>query len=225
MVRLNYLKKVTFFSELEESDLKKIVQIGKNQRFLKDKTIFNENTSGERFYIVLSGRIKIFTRSGEKKKTLAILDRGEFFGEMALLDMEPRSASSIALTESELVVIKKQDFRKLLAKYPRISFQIMKTLSQRLRQADKEIEALTFGDVIGRLANTLLEFGKKYGQETQEGLKINMAFSHQDIAEVVGTGREMVSRVLNRFKRLNCITYSNRFIVLTDQNKLKQWVR
>jgi CRP-like cAMP-binding protein len=210
---------------MNKSDLRRIVKIGKKQIVLQGRTIFNENTSGERFYIVISGRIKIFTISGEKKKTLAILEKGEFFGEMALLDMEPRSASSIALQDSELIVIKKQDFRKLLAKQPNIAFQIMKTISQRLRQADKEIEALTFGDVIGRLANTLLELAKKYGQNSPEGIKINMPFSHQDIAELIGTGREMVSRVLNRFRRLNCITYSGRLLVLTNRDKLKQWVR
>lgn len=225
MEHLKYLQKVTFFCEMNKSDLRRIVKIGKKQIVLQGRTIFNENTSGERFYIVISGRIKIFTISGEKKKTLAILEKGEFFGEMALLDMEPRSASSIALQDSELIVIKKQDFRKLLAKQPNIAFQIMKTISQRLRQADKEIEALTFGDVIGRLANTLLELAKKYGQNSPEGIKINMPFSHQDIAELIGTGREMVSRVLNRFRRLNCITYSGRLLVLTNRDKLKQWVR
>ena len=167
--------------------------------------------------------MKIFTSSGRKKKTLAYLEKGEYFGEMALLDMEPRSASSLALEDCELFVIKKQDFRNLLGKYPRIAFQIMRTLSRRLRQANKEIEALSFGNVIGRIANAVLDLADKYGEKTDQGIRIKMPFSHQDIAELAGTGREMVSRILNRFRRLSCINYSNKYLVVTNMNKLKQW--
>ncbi|MBN1621104.1 MAG: Crp/Fnr family transcriptional regulator [Endomicrobiales bacterium] len=225
MERIAYLKKVPLFTDLTNVDLKRMSKIGSIQKYNRGKMIFDEDTSGGKFYVVMSGRVKIFTSSGSKKKTLAYLEKSEFFGEMALLDMEPRSASSIALDDCELFVIKKQDFRGLLAKYPGISFQIMKTLSKRLRQTNKEIEALTFGNVISRIASALIDLALKYGEDGSQGCKINMPFSHQDIAELAGTGREMVSRILNRFRRLNCISYSNRCLVITDMNKLKQWIR
>jgi CRP/FNR family transcriptional regulator/CRP/FNR family cyclic AMP-dependent transcriptional regulator len=223
MERIGYLKKVPLFSGFSSVDLKKLLKIGKTQKFGRGKVIFGEDSSGGKFYVVMCGRVKIFTSSRNKKKTLAYLEKGEFFGEMALLDMEPRSASSIALENCELFVIKKQDFRTLLSKQPKIAFQLMKTLSFRLRQAIKEIEALTFGNVIGRIAHALIDLADKYGEKTSQGIKIAMPFSHQDIAELAGTGREMVSRILNRFRRLNCLNYSNRYLVVTDKTKLRQW--
>lgn len=224
MDKFSYLKKVPLFSDLNNSELKLIQRICKIKRFSAGETIFDEHTSGNCLYVVISGRVKIFRCTGKKKKTLAYLEKGEFFGEMSLLDMEPRSASSDALAECELLVIKKDDFKKLLAKYPHISFQVMKTLSRRLRQADDEIESLSYENVFGRIAGTLLELSSKYGEETSSGTRIKMSLNHQDLAELTGTAREMVSRTLNRLKRLNYITYASGHIVITDTAKLKNFV-
>ena len=221
----NILSNVPIFSELSRNELLRIKSIGSVRRFSKQEIIFDEDTCGGKFYIVLAGSVKIFTSSGAKKKTLAYLEKGEFFGEMALLDAEPRSASSEAMEDSELFVIKKNDFKQLLVRQPNISFHILKTLSSRLRTADKEIEGLTFGNVIGRIAATLCDLAARYGENVAGGCRIKMTLSHKDIAELAGTGREMVSRVLNRFKRLNCISYANRHVIITDEQKLRQWIR
>ncbi len=224
MDKTAYLKNVPLFAEFGRDDLQRLQRIGRIQKFGSGETIFNEDTSGECLYIVIHGRVKIFTCSGHKKKTLAYLEAGEFFGEMSLLDMEPRSASSIAQELCELLVINKKDFRRLLAKHPNISFQTMKTLSHRLRQADKEIESLSFENVLGRIASALLNLAKKYGEDTPQGRRIKMPLNHQEIAELAGTGREMVSRTLNRFRRLQCITFDNRRVVIKNPEKLKEWV-
>jgi CRP/FNR family transcriptional regulator, cyclic AMP receptor protein len=220
----NYLRKVPLFSDVREKDLKKVVRIGKVQKFEKGQVIFTEDESGECFYIVLSGRVKIFAQSGKKKKTLAYLEKGEHFGEMALLDMEPRSASSEAMENCAVLVINKKDFRGLLARNPGISIQIMRTLSHRLRLANKEIESLTFENVLGRVANVLLDMVSKYGESTAMGSRIKVPLSHQEIAELAGTGREVVSRTLNRFRRLNCIGYDNKHLIITNGRKLREYI-
>jgi CRP-like cAMP-binding protein len=225
MDKMDFLKKVPIFNELATDELLRIKRIGSVMKVPKQELVFDENTSGGKFYIVSSGRVKIFTSSGAKKKTLAYLEKGEFFGEMALLDAEPRSASSEAIDDCELFVIKKNDFKKLLIRHPNISFHILKTLSKRLRQADREIEGLTFGNVIGRIAATLLDLSARYGERNAQGCRIKMSLSHKDIAELAGTGREMVSRILNRLKRLNCVSYSSRHVIITDEQKLRQWVK
>jgi CRP-like cAMP-binding protein len=219
--KLGYLKKVPLFMEFKDRDLEKLAKIGQVAGFAPCEKIFTEDTSGDNLYVVLSGRVKIFAQSGAKKKTLAYLEKGEFFGEMALLDLQPRSASSVAAEACELFVVKKKDFQKLLAEYPSISLQIMKTLSRRLRQADKDIEALAFGDVLGRIASTLLELSAKYGEVTKDGCTIQMPLNQRDIAEIAGTGREMVSRTLNRFRRLKLVTYNDRYLMVIDAQKLK----
>ena len=212
------------FSGIRPIDLAKVRKIGRIQKYAKGKVIFTEDESGECFYIVLSGRVKIFAQSGAKKKTLAYLEKGEHFGEMALLDLEPRSASSGASEDTELLVINKKDFRALLARHPEISIQIMRTLSHRLRLANKEIESLTFENVLGRVANVLLDMCSKYGETTALGSRIKVPLSHQEIAELAGTGREVVSRTLNRFRRLNCIGYDNKHLIVTNGRKLREFI-
>lgn len=221
MNKISYLKNVPLFAEFNDRDLNRLQKIAGVMSFNTGQKIFDKGTAGDRLYIVLSGRVKIFAVSGLKKKTLAYLEQGEFFGEMALLDLQPRSASSVAIEPSELVVIKKKDFQRLIFNYPEISLQIMRTLSKRLRQADSEIEELAFGDVLGRIASTLLQLSAKYGEITDDGCEIKMPLNHRDIAEIAGTGREMVSRVLNRFRRLKLISYNERSLKVINVQKLK----
>jgi CRP/FNR family transcriptional regulator, cyclic AMP receptor protein len=224
MEKLNYLKKVPFFAEFKKADLKLLSKITKIARYKTGEIIFDEDKPGDKLYIVSRGRVKIFACSRGRKKTLAYLEKNEFFGEMSLLDMGLRSASSLALVECELLVIGKKDFKELLFKYPRISFQVMKTLSKRLRKADQEIESLTFANVLGRIASMLVDFCAKYGEPVSSGTKIKMPLSHKEIAELTGTGREMVSRVLNRFRRLDCIAFSGRHIIVMKPDKLRGWI-
>jgi CRP-like cAMP-binding protein len=221
MVNLSFIKRVPFFSEFGPTSLKKLCGIGRLMKFESGRRIFGQGTPGDKLYIVLSGRVKIFAESGLKKKTLAYLERGEFFGEMSLLDEQPHSASSMAMEHTGLLVVSKNDFRRLLLSYPEISLQIMRTLSKRLRTADKEIEALAFGDVLGRIASTLLQLCVKYGEITENGCEIKMPLNHRDIAEMAGTGREMVSRTLSRFRRLKLIYYNERSLWVIDAQKLK----
>ncbi|MBN1823766.1 MAG: Crp/Fnr family transcriptional regulator [Endomicrobiales bacterium] len=225
MKKAVYLKKVPLFAEIKGGDMRRLAKIGGVQTYSEGEKIFDENTSGDRLYIVLSGQVKIFTSSGQKKKTLAYLEKGEFFGEMSLIDMELRSASSTATKDSELFMIKKKDFKHLIARYPSISLQIMKTLSKRLRQADKEIESLTYGDVLGRVAKLLIDFSKKYGESTDSGQRIKMSLPHREIAEIAGTGREVVTRILNRFRKMHCITCDKKYLTIIDQTKLGQFAR
>jgi CRP-like cAMP-binding protein len=220
MLKLVYLKNIPLFSGFSKQGLEKMARLGKTEVFNAGETIFSEYSGGDKLYIVISGRVKIFTEAGQKKKTLAHIEKSEFFGEMALIDKQPRSASSVAMEHSELFTIKKKDFQQLLAKYPSIYLQVLKTLSMRLRQADKEIEALTFGDVLGRVAATLLQLSSRYGQTTKGGCTLQMPVNQSDIAEIAGTGREMVSRILNRFRRLKVIEYNEKYLKVIDAQKL-----
>lgn len=220
----SYLKKVPLFAELAPGALSLIGAIGRVQHCGKGAVIFGEDDPRDRLYIVLAGRVKIFAGNGTRKKTLAYLEKDEFFGEMSLLDREPRSASSVALEDSDLLVIRKKDFRALLERNPRIAVEVMRTLSRRLRQADREIEALTFGDVLGRLAATLLDLAERYGKKDTANVRITMLLSHRELAELAGTGREVVSRLMNRLKRMGCVTYAQGYITLTDVAKLKRFV-
>ena len=142
---------------------------------------------------------------------------------MSLIDEEVRSASASALEETVLIMLKSEDYRKLILSRPSIGLAVLKTLSIRLRRANKEIEALSFNNVLGRIAQILLDLGERYGKKTDEGIKIEMPLSHKELAEMAGTAREVISRVISRFTRMGCVSIFDNKLTILDRDKLKSW--
>ncbi len=216
------LKKIFLFKHLSDKNLKKIISLGKLKKYRPGEMVFDGDSAGNALYIVIAGVVKIFAQAGIKKKTLAYLNPGEFFGEMSLIDLKPRSASSVALEECELMVIEKKDFNALISKDTDLIFYILKTLTIRLRNADKEIERLSFRSLPARLAKALVDLTAKYSKKTRHGAELKMKLSHQDLAEIAGTSREVVSRQLNIFKRLRYIDIIDKKIFVMNIHKLKK---
>lgn len=194
-------------------------------QFRRAEKIFEEREAGGCLYVVMGGRIKIFGTSTQGRfKTFAYLEPADFFGEMSLIDEEVRSASASALEDSLLIMLKRDDFRKLILSRPTISLAILKTLTSRLRRANHEIEALSFNNVLGRIAQILLDLADRYGKKVGEGIQIAMPLSHKELAEMAGTAREVISRVISRFKRIGCISFTENRIIILDRDKLKSWI-
>ena len=216
------LRKVPLFAGLSKDSLKRITSITKSKVFKKGSIIFTENTRGKTIYIVASGRIKIFAEIFPgRKKTFVYLDKGEFFGELALLDKPTRSASAQAVTACELLFIEQKDFYKILKQYAGVSLNLVVVLSHRLREADKEIEYLSFHSILGRIARVIVSMEKKYGVSRQDGRCIDMALDKKDIAELIGTVREVATRALKQLEKCCCIKFSGKKLYVTDLEKLK----
>jgi CRP/FNR family transcriptional regulator len=225
MHREALLQKVSIFAGLSIPDLGQIAKIARTRRYARGEAVFSESSSGDSLFIVASGRVKIFSRSSTgRTKTFAFLEPKDIFGEMALLDQNTRSASAQAVQDSTLLVIPKQDFKKLLGRYPKLSFSLLQTVCARLRWADQEIKLMSFNNVLGRLARILLDLAQRYGAQTGDGVRIELELSNQELADLVGTAREMVSRVLHRLSRTGCLQLGKRSIVIRDPEKLKAWV-
>ncbi|MFH1282610.1 MAG: Crp/Fnr family transcriptional regulator [bacterium] len=227
MDRKSFLKRVLFLKDLPADDLSYLVKIAHEHSYKKGDEIFSADTSGDSLFIVISGRVKIYTCSNIGKiKILAYLEKGDFFGEMALLEEQSRSASAKALEDSNVMSIRRRDFQKLLKTNSGLALNFLKVLCNRLRQADKEIESLTFQNVFGRVALIILKMADRYGQVEPAGLKINIDLTHQDLSQLAGTAREMVTRILNRLKRIGCINYNeqDRRVTITELDKLKELI-
>lgn len=223
LIRL--LKKVGIFQRLSPAVLKRIAGLAAFRSFRKDETIFTAAATGDCLYVLLKGRIKIYaTAANGRVKTLAYLEAGDFFGEMALIEDESRSASARVLTDTEVALIHQRDFRRLLKDNPELSFEFMRTLCYRLRRADAEISALTFQNVVGRIAMILLDLSQRYGQKSKEGNRIQIPLTHQELSELGGTAREVVTRALNIFRRSNCINYDQHYITILNGEKLRGWI-
>lgn len=221
----SFLKGVELLAGLSAPDLLRVAQMCQIVRVRRLENIFTESSPGACLYVVMTGRVKIYGSSAQgRSKTFAFLEPGDIFGEMSLIDDEVRSASAAALDDTVLIMLKGEDYRKLILSRPAIGLSVLKTLSLRLRRANKEIEALSFNNVLGRIAQILLDLGDRYGKKTDEGIKIDMPLSHKELAEMAGTAREVISRVISRFKRIGCVSIFDNKLIITDRDKLKSWI-
>jgi len=218
---IRHLKRFGLFQKLPAKLLKRIEGIAKTEAFPAGTLIFNKAESSEHMFVVISGRVKIFSRSSaRKRKTFAYLERGDFFGEMGIIDEKSRSASAEAVEDSALLIIRKQDFRKLLLADAKLCFFILQAVSERLRRTNEEIESLLFRNILGRVAKALYDLS---GREKSRGSRVvlRQRFTHQDLADLVGTTREPLSRALAILKHADLVETSSGRIVVRDIEKLE----
>ena len=207
------LKAVPLFASFPEDQLRLIATMVLRRSASRATTVMGAGDATDSLYIVLSGRLKVMMSDSDGKEViLAILGPGEFFGEMGLIDDEPRSASVVTLESCELLSISKRDFRKCLADNFEMSMAVMRGLVRRLREADRKIGSLALLDVYGRVSRLLLDMA-----ETVNGEKIvTKRLPKQDIAKMIGASREMVSRVMKDLQVGGYIEMRGSNIVLRD---------
>ena len=195
------LSEIELFSELNEAELQEVAAHAQIRKVPTDTTIFYEGDPADAVFVVVNGRVKVVTTSSDGKEfILTVLGSGQVFGEMGLLEGAPRSAAVITITEVELLVIKRDDFDRLIESSPTISRKLMAILSRRLRRANSKMESLAYMDVAGRLARYLLDMALDHGQRLGNGWVVVKRPTHSDIAHSIGTSREPVSRLINEFE-------------------------
>ena len=188
-----FLRRVPLLATLSEAQLDQLAAASVRRSYPKGRTIVAEGEPSQSLYILLSGRAKVQRSDSEGKEViLAVIGSGEFFGEMSLIDDEPRSASVITLEHCDFMAINKDSFKAMLVQSPDVCMKIMKGMVRRLREADKKIETLALLDVYGRVARVLLDFSETIGGERVVKSKL----PRQEIAKMIGASREMVSRVM-----------------------------
>lgn len=195
------LASVELFGEMHEEEIDDLTALAQIKKLTKDTTIFHAGDPADAVFVVASGRVKVvITSSDGKEFILTVLGTGQVFGEMALLESAPRSASVVTLSAVEVLVISRVDFQRLLDSNPRISLRLMAILSRRLRRANAKMESLAYMDVAGRLARYLLDLARDHGQRLGNGWVVVRRPTHSDIAHSIGTSRETVSRLINEFE-------------------------
>jgi len=225
MNKNSFIKAVPIFAKINKTELDEIGRISEFKEFGKDEIIFSEGEEGDSMFIIMKGRVKVYKSSSSGQiKTLDILEKGDFLGEMAILDKEIRSASVMTVEDTEVLVLKRAVFEKQIKTDPELSLKILRALCARLRKADKDIEALSFQNVLGRVAITLINLMEKYGVQETKGIRIDLKLTHQELADMVGTAREMISRTLVTFKKNNCIDIDEHYIYITNVKELKELI-
>lgn len=211
------LKQVSFFSGLSNTELNKVLAIAGVKKYSAGQMVFAKEDMGNNFFVVKAGRIKIFTTVGsDKKKTFAFLKKGDFFGEMSLLGGKTRSASAQASDDSELFVIPKKNFKRLILENPDFTLKLLHTLTDRLNKANKEIESMLFHNILGRLADAILELSKD-----KHSKPVKMAIDQNELAQYLGTTRVPVCRAINTLKRSGVIDYHRGELVILNSARLR----
>jgi CRP/FNR family transcriptional regulator/CRP/FNR family cyclic AMP-dependent transcriptional regulator len=173
-------------------------------------------------YIVESGSVRIHvTGSQGTDLTLAVMNAGDFFGDMSLLDGKPRSASASAVTDSSLIILDRDHFTELVRKRPDAALAVLARVTQRLRGSDQMASDLAFLDAAGRLARRLLEIAEQSGVKRQDGVLLNVRITQEELANMVGVTRESVNRNLSDFRREGLIKNEGRKIVICDPAGLR----
>ncbi len=209
------LKSFPLFSDLSDEDLSDIEKIVKKKKYTKNEIILYQFDPGDSLYIISRGKVKVvlFSKDG-KEVLLSNLGPGEFFGEMSLLDGLPRSASVVAIEDSEVIIVNRRDFLELIRNHPEIAMRILTEMSKRLRSADQKIGSLILMDVYGRVARVLVELAEKEGKRINNDIVIETKLRQQDIANMVGASRETISRVLKDFVQNGFITIDGKKIII-----------
>jgi CRP/FNR family cyclic AMP-dependent transcriptional regulator len=213
------LQRVPLFSQLAPPDLQRVVEVAREKSYPKNSIILFEDDPGDALYVVASGQVKVVLIGDDGREViLSVLGAGEFFGEMALIDDEPRSAHVIAMEDSQLFVLRREDFEGILTQSPKIAVALLKELTRRLRRADEKVGALVLLDVTGRVARLLLELADEGGG----GVRVGQRLTHHTIAQMVGSSRETVSRTMRDFVEKGFITVTRREIQLVNRAALEQ---
>ena len=186
----------------------------KEVSFEKNRIIITQGDRTRSLFIITGGRMKVYASDEDGSQTIfTFLTEGSFFGELSLLDDAPRSASVIAVEESKALNLSHQNFNIFLSRHPEICPSLFKALTARIRDMDDTICTLTSRDIYGRLVQTL------YNQATEQedGTLITQRLTHQDLAEMIGSSREMISRIFKDLKKGEYITIDKKRVIIRKQ--------
>jgi CRP-like cAMP-binding protein len=210
------LRSVPLFSRLPEEDLQAFAAVTRERTYPKGSIIVFEDDPGDALYLVADGQVKVVLIGEDGREViLTVLGEGNFFGEMALLDDQPRSAHVIAMEDSTLLLLRRDDFQARLSQSPAVAISLLAELSGRLRLADEKIGALVLLDVNGRVAALLLRLAQE-----EEGDRITKKLTHNTIAQMIGSSRETVSRTMRNLVDREIIQVSRKEITLLNRRAL-----
>ena len=206
-----FFKGIPLFEGLSNADHGQLLQVAVRKTYPRHTLLVREGDIGDRFYLLRKGRAKVYLEDDHGREViLSILEPGDFFCEMAMIDDEPCSANVMALEESEFVSIGKTDFQQVMMSSPGMATRLLKTLAQRLRESNQQIESLALKDVQARVRQALNGLAKPEGNEWV----IPSPLTHKDIAAMVGSSREMVTRVFRELESTGVIKVEGRRISL-----------
>jgi len=211
------------FHAMQPAELDEILKFASERRVRRGQTIFQRGDNGSAMMAVLRGRVRISTVSGDGKEvTLNVINPGEIFGEIALLDGEPRSADATAIEETLLLVVERRHFLPFLRQNEDLFLRLLAVLCSRLRRTSMALEEIALFDLPIRLARVLLKLAEDYGRPGTAGTRIDLKLSQRDLSNLVASSRESVNKQLRTWREGGVVDMVDGFIMLRRPGDLKR---
>lgn len=223
MSKTDHLRNVPIFTGLSDSDLNRIASKMVSRDYEKGQMILLEESTGETFFIITSGTVKVTRLSDDGREViLALLGESDFFGEMSLLDGEGRSANIVANEDAEVMTLSRRDFLEYLETYPKIAIALLEELAVRIRKSDQQIKSLSLSDSEQRIGITLIRLAEEGGTIKRGDVTVQNLPYQQDIANMAGTSRETVSRTLKLLEDKKLVKRNGSDITIFNFNTFRQ---
>ena len=219
---MEYLKQVPLFSDLPPEVLQRIDTVVLERTYKKGESIFMEGEPGQGLHFVRTGRVKIVkTAEDGREHIIKFLKAGEIFAEVLLFNHLPYPATSVAVEDSRIGLIRNEDLELLILENNALALLLIRSLSQRLLYAQQKIKELALQDVPARTAELLLRLSREQGKCDAAGKPLlDLPESRQELAGLMGTSRETLSRTLSDFKKRKLISMEGNQIVLLQEEQL-----
>jgi CRP/FNR family transcriptional regulator len=221
---IDVLRRSALFGRADEVNLEACARNLRIRRYRRNETIFHQGDPGDSLYIIADGRVKIVLPSpeGEDAAIIATLDRGDFFGELALLDGAPHSASAVALEPTETLVLHREPFLSLLDTDPTLRRALLAGLAAELRRLTGHVEELHFLDLPGRLASRLVRIARESQRDSQGEVRLNWPYTQSELAAMIGGARQSVNRLLADFASRDLVRFERDILVIPDLAALER---
>jgi CRP-like cAMP-binding protein len=217
------IRRAPLFTALDDAAAATLRESMTQVKVSKGHTLFKEGDAGDRLFVVVEGKLKLGTSSGDgRENLLSILGPGDMFGELSLFDPGPRTATATAVTDSRVLALANDQVIGWVTAHPQVSLQLLKRLARRLRRTNEVLADLVFADVPGRVAKAIMELGERFGTKKDDGLHVNHELTQEELAQLVGASRETVNKALADFAGRGWVRLEPRAVVVLDYERLSK---
>ncbi len=217
------VRRAALFTALDDASAATLRESMSAVKVAKGQILFKEGDAGDRLFVVVEGKLKLGTSSGDgRENLLSILGPGDMFGELSLFDPGPRTATATAVVDSRLLALANDQVIGWVTANPQVSLQLLGRLAQRLRKANDVLSDLVFADVPGRVAKAIIELGERFGTKKDDGLHVNHELTQEELAQLVGASRETVNKALADFASRGWVKLEPRAVVVLDYERLSK---
>ena len=208
---------------MQPAELDEILKVASERRVRRGQTIFQKGDDSSSLMAVLRGHVRVSSVSGDGKEvTLNVINPGQVFGEIALLDGQPRSADCTAIDDTQLLVVERRHFLPFLQRNQDLTLRLLAVLCGRLRRTSTALEEIALFDLPVRLARVLLKLAEDYGRPGAGGTRIDMKLSQRDLSNLVASSRESVNKQLRAWRESGAVDMQEGYIVLRRPADLRR---